>query len=371
MLPFLAANLFPTSPPAVRNPALDITFDCALYGGRIYITTEVTGQWANSLIVAKSIDTSTELTGTFLPSLYINALPIDLSIEIISADISLGTVNIPWISWSNIGSLDFTIGRDNIAGNRPMNLKGTVYGIKKLGNKIVVYGENGVSFLIPNNNLFGLETIYNIGLKGRGAFTGDNTKHFFIDQIGQLWKIDEHLDKIDYSEYLSGLTTNVIMSYDVLNNLVIISDGITVYVYNPLMSSLGKCYSNVTSIAYQSNTMYVGAPSTIATPLLNLCTDIYDFGNRQTKTISSIEIGTEVTTGLFASVDYRNDNRSLFKTLSFVPVTLEGKAFIPCSGVEFRFRLKSLVLQDLQIDYIRVNGKMHYMSTINYVDWKD
>lgn len=371
MLPFLVANLPPPPAPAVRNPALDLTFDCALYNGIVYLTTEVTGKWANTLLIAQVIEVSSEITGDFIPSVFILAAPLDISIDVLTADVSLGTVNIPWISWSNIGSLDFTIGRDNIAGHRPMDLKGTVYGIKKLGNKIVIYGENGVSFLIPSSNLFGLETIYKVGLKGRGAFTGDNTKHFFIDQIGQLWKIDEGLNKIDYSEFLSTLTANLAMSYDVLNNLVIISDGITGFVYNPLMNSLGKGYSNVTGIAYQSSTMFVGAPAPVLTPPLNFCTDIYDFGNRQMKTISSMEIGTEVTEDLYASIDYRMDNKVPFKTLAFTRITPEGMAFIPCSGIEFRFRIKSLIKQDLQIDYLRINGKMHHMVTTNYVDWKD
>jgi len=119
-----------------------------------------------------------------------------------------------WLKWSDVGSVNFTIGRSNVAGERPLDWNGFIYSVKKLRNKVVAYGENGVSFLTPAGGAYGLDTIYRVGLKGKHAVTGDDSKHFFVDNSGQLWKVSAELELLDYSEYLSSLNASIVMSYD-------------------------------------------------------------------------------------------------------------------------------------------------------------
>jgi len=95
-------------------------------------------------------------------------------------DILLENLKSNWVKWSNIGQMDFTIGRDNIAGERPVDWKGWIYAIKKMGGRAIVYGKNGVSALIPSENVWGLQTVYRIGLKGKNAIAGDEAIHFCL-----------------------------------------------------------------------------------------------------------------------------------------------------------------------------------------------
>jgi hypothetical protein len=270
-----------------------------------------------------------------------------------------------WVKWSDIGHLDFTIGKDNVAGERPMDWKGWVYGIKKLGSKVVVYGQNGVSFLLPSGVVFGLQTIHRIGLKGKHAYCGTDFEHFFLDVEGRLYKVGEGIELLNYSEYLDTLGTSVVMSYDEQNRLIYICDGLVGFIYSIADKSLGTGPINVTGLGSQSGTLTICASSTISTPVFSICTDIYDMGTRKNKTIHSIELGTDQTEELYATIDYRVKKEEAFSTIAWSRVNPNGIAVIPCFGVEFRFRVKLLTYEYIELDYIKVNGVIHNYSYLD------
>lgn len=354
--------------PADRNAINDITFNCLsrdnagnVNQGIAVFTISVQGEWVNTEISDATATLTISVQGTFVPGITINVTdnPVELNLSAIpSADyISFSSaVKNNWIKWSAIGSLDFTIGKDNVAGERPLDWKGNIYAVKKLGNKVVAYGENGVSLLIPSGVIYGLETIYRIGLKGKNAVTGDNSKHFFVDNSGKLWKLSEGLQSLDYSEYLSSMNSGIVLSYDSLNNAVYICDGTVGYIYDVVTGSLGGCQPNITGMGYQSGIQYVAAPDDITTDPFQICTGIYDLGSRDSKTIFSLEIGTNVSTSLYAAVDYRRSKASNFVQTPWYTVSANGRVFIIAWGVEFKFRLKTNEYEYFEIDYIKVNG---------------
>ncbi len=361
--------------PVPRNPLLDQTFNC--YGidrqgepdqGVLSITTEILGTWICKTILASPIVVTSSISGTFITAIVVTASPIVVTLDLITASFTFsGTGYVPfasgvkssWVKWSNIGNLDFTIGKDNVAGERPLDWKGFIYAIKKLGSKAVAYGENGVSFLVPAGTAYGLNTIYRTGLKSKTAVAGDEKKHFFIDKIGQLWKVGELLEKLDYSEYLSPMNNNLVMSYDDLNNLVYICDGSVGYVYNPAAGSLGKCQPNITGIGSQGGVLYVTSPAAIVADPFEICTDIFDFGKRSGKTIFNLEFGVDLTTGLYASIDYRRDKAIAFSQTPWYSVSKNGRVFITAFGQEFRFRAKTLTYEYFELDYLKINGVIH------------
>ena len=362
-------------PPAPINVALNQVVIVAPF----VTTVTMSGTWRNVTKAASPILVTTSILGTFR----IGKIFSKDATSVIGVTISLGSpliltegVRRSWVKWSNIGSADFTIWKDNIAGERPLDWKGWVYEIKKLGNKVVVYGENGVSLLAPSGNTFGLLSIHRIGLKGRQAVAGNDKVQFFVDKSGQLHSLGETVmkssmfeasiypEKLDYSEYIASMN-DVVLSWDELNSLLYICDGISGYVYSPDSKSLGSGPINVTGIGTQDGELYVAASSAIAIPTFELCTDIYDMGSRKNKTISSIEIGTDATNNLWASIDYRLDKAGAFSTLAWHRVNPNGTVTIPCFGVEFRFRLKMTTYEYFEIDYIKVNGVIHNYSYLD------
>ena len=325
----------------------DYIYDCALFDssginqqGVIVIEFWIGAEDTGGIVEADPIIIEIDLLGNFVISEIVSASVITIEIEFgdgASSGFIPETVGMATVMWSSIGALDFTVWKDNIAGERPLDWAGTVYDIRKLNGKVVVYGSGGVSFLIPMANAFSLDTFYKVGLKGKGAVTGDDKKHFFIDNLGQLWKIGENFNKLDYSEFLSSLASTLVMHYDALNDLVYICDSTQGFIFNPMINSLGKCEPGVTGIGLRGSTRYIVSTAVLTLPLFNICTDTYDMGNRKLKTIHSIEVGTDTTKDLYASVDYRQDYRTEFKQLDWFPVTQDGIAYLNCVGTESQY----------------------------------
>ena len=299
-----------------------------------------------------------ESTGRFIePVIFSNAIS-NLGIKSISRfDNDVSRKN--WIKWANIGSLDFTIGKDNVAGERPLDWKGYTYAIKKLLGKVVVFGENGVSILNPSGIYFGLETIYRVGLKSKNAVAGNDTFQFFIDKKGQMWKLSEGLELLDYSEYFSEMTNSLVMSFDNANMLLYICDGNIGYIYDIRSKSLGRGQINITGISYQDGFLYVVAPEDILDVPFEICTDIYDFGTRNIKTIKSLEFGINLTLPFYAAIDYRRNKSLDFTRTPWVQVPQRGIVNLIAFGREFRIRVKTKEYEQFSFDSITINGIIH------------
>lgn len=348
-------------PPAAINPYLNKTFNIteSQIVSSFTITITGTGDILNKSIVCTEGTISLVGFGTYIPGVTIASLPGTITISGVASDVDVEIIKRNWVKWSNIGSLSFTVGKDNIAGERPLDWKGWVYDIRKLGSKVIVYGQNGISALIPSGNTFGLQSIFQLGLKGKQAVCGNDSEHYFVDVKSQLWKLSNSLEKLDYSECLGNLSSTITMSLDKETGLIYICDGCYGYVYSPRSQSMGECSPYITGTGSQGGTQYVTASQTIASIPLEIQTDIFDFGTRNGKTIRSLQIGTDATGGLYAAIDYRRDKAESWGTTNWETVTSEGIAFITCYGVEFRFKFKNLSWEEISPDYITVKGTIH------------
>ena len=344
------------------DPLLDITFNCLGFGpdgepyqGVLYGYATISG--SKSLLSGTTLTAgAASISGTAIWGSVSSATL--TAYATISGELLLEGLKKNWIAWSKIGSMDFTIDRTNVAGTRALDWPGWIYCVKKLGSKAVVYGENGVSFLIPSGVAYGLQTIHRIGLKSKNAVAGTEDAHFFIDNKDQLFSLSDGLEKLDYSEYLTVLTDPV-LSFDIEANLLYICDGTYGFVYSPIDKSLGEGPVNVTGISSQGGTLYVAAPAAITTPVFEICTDIHDLGTRKNKTIFELEFGTNLEGTLQAAIYYRRDFNGTFTTTPWYGVTERGSVFITAMGREFMFRAKALELEYFEMDYLKINGIRH------------
>lgn len=343
-------------PPNPVNAALDQEADW----GPIEIVLDIVGYNQDMAAHPGYISITIDIIGRIDIGKVITANPIDIVISFKDVDIIIDNLVFNFVKWSKIGELNFTIDESNLAGERPVDWKGCIYHISKLGDKVVVYGENGVTFLKPSGVHFGMDTIYRIGLKNKGAFAGTNLQHFFVDNLGQLFQVESHLSKLDYSEFISTMGT-VILSLDIEKNLLYICDGNKGYIYSIDSKSFGEGPINITGIGAQSNLLYVASSSLfpIVTPKFEICTDIYDLGSRNPKTIREIEVGSNMTQFLYASVDYRNSYKDNFKQIDWFLVNPDGRAHPKCYGSEFRFRFKSTIYEYFELDYLKIKGHIH------------
>jgi hypothetical protein len=353
-----------------RNPELDQTFYITNSDIEEHstITLSITGTWINVGIIADPFIVTTSIEkATGFDGVIIVADPFIVTFSPASSFAYTEDIRKNWVKWSNIGSLDFTLGRDNVAGERPMEWKGWIYTVKKLVGKIVVYGENGVAYLSPSGVLWGLGSASRIGIKGKGAVCGSDFIHLYVDRLGRLCKVtpESGIEVLGYDEFLGTLLSTITMSYDELNQRVYICDGLDGYVYSIKDNSLGEGPANVTGIGYQDGVLAIVAKGAVSIDPFEICSDIYDMGNRKNKTIQSIEVGTDASNALYVAIDYRLNKASAFATSPWVRVNPNGVTPLPCFGVEFRFRLKMLSYEQFELDYLRINGITHNYSYLD------
>jgi hypothetical protein len=377
---FIKMPIMSHTPAADRNPELDQEIDLGTaidsgdgitYDYPFIPELEITvlGTWLNVGISDSCIDLGivTSVSFTFYKGQVFepDSVP-EISIEVSEPFFYTDTLRKNWVKWSNIGSLNFDIWKDNVAGERPVDWKGWTYAIKKLANKVVVYGQNGISLLTPVNNFWGMSTVSRVGLLQRGAVCGNDFVHFFIDKKGRLCRLDEQTEMLGYEEYLASLGPSLVMSYDEYNQLIYICDGNVGYVYSTRSKSLGEGPENITGAGYQDGTLYLTASETTVTiEPFEICTDIYDFGSRKNKSVVDIDVGTNVSQTLYAAIDYRLSEAASFASTPWVRVNPNGKASLPCFGVEFRFKFKVLAYEQFDLDYLRVNGVVHNYSYLD------
>jgi hypothetical protein len=351
----------------------NLLYDCLTYDasgdlgqGVLAFDFSLDGLLLNLFINADALEFAFELQGELLAGISATGdFDFGIALEFDSTDLLLERFKDSWVKWSAIGSADFTIGRDNIAGEMPMAWPGVVHDVRKLEGKVMVYGANGVSMLTPAENTFGMRTIYTLGIKSRHAVVGTDNVHYFIDTIGQLWKISDGLEKLDYSEFLSLLSFPV-MSWDNEKNLIYICDGTLGFVYSPDSNSLASGPVNVAGIAFQDATSYITAPADIDIPRFEMTTDIYDFNTRKEKTIFGLEVSTDLSGALQATIEYRTSHTGPFTTLPWQTVTPLGEVTLPCYGVEFRFKFRTLAYEYFELDWIKIIGVIAGYSHLDF-----
>lgn len=345
------------TPAAPRNVDLDVTF--YLDAGELTIT--VAGTWSNVSVAASALSTSLSITGSFYDDVLSEAdatLSITLSL---SADFILELSKSNWVKWSNIGSLSFTIGRDNVAGERPMTWKGSAHVIRKLGKSVIVYGDSGISIMTPHDFKWGYDVVSGIGIHSRMAICGNDKVHYFVDAKSRLCRMMEKLEILGYDEFIEALGDHLVLSYDEHLQRVFICDGQYGYVYSASDKSLGRGPGNITGWS----TDLIAAAGTVSSTPFEICTDIYDIGTRKDKTIMEVELGIDATNEVYVAIDWRKDKTAAFATTPWTRVNPNGRANLPCWGREFRIRIKQTTYEAFKLDYIKVLGQLHNYSFLD------
>jgi hypothetical protein len=354
-----------TYPPGERDYTLDYELDFEDNPIEIIISQE--GQQFTVSIHEPFVPLIVSIIGSLLTGHALVAGPITITVVPKFGYIAPSINKSNWVAWSEIGRPVFTISEGNVAGERPMDWSGYVCDIMKLGSSVVVYGDNGVTILSPQGNNWAMKTIHRLGIINKGAVTGNDEMHFFVDKKYRLYKLtSEGLKLLDYSEYLSKIDS-VIATFDIESMLVYFCDGSIGYVYSILSDSFGEGPISISGIGSKSGTLYVTASRSIKVPRLELTTDIYDLGSRKPKTISSIELGTNLTEHLEVMIEARLNNRDSFIKSKWSLVNPNGIAYIPCYGVEFKINVRSFIYETAKIDYIKVNGMLHEYNYLEAV----
>lgn len=303
---------------------------------------------------------------------YIHAIGFGPVIIGSNVDFSIETPFANNIKWSNIGSLDFTIGRDNVAGQTAMTWKGFVYDIKALGknDQIIVYGRNGISLVQANGIYFSEQQISKVGLLTKQAVVDTPYGHYYINQKSELCNIslDRKKANLGYKEFLSSLYDDVILTYDPIHEWIHICDNSIGFIYSIPDGALTTGPENITAIGYQDSELMFVSDGDITSVGFSLTSGIYDLGIRKGKTIYSIELGTDYDGLLEVALDFGQKLSNSYSTTAWQSVHGTGKIYFPCYGHEFRFKVRCATAgEDFKLDYLKIYGMVkgfRYMDVV-------
>jgi hypothetical protein len=293
------------------------------------------------------------------------------------------------VAWSRIGSANFTIDKENVAGFLHLPRPCTVFKVLPLDTGVVVYTNRGVWGLRPVSEPavgFALINISDHECAGRDAAAGDGKGHVFLDSLGDLWAIgtDMKAEYLGYKEFLTSIKDDPILSFDSVNARFFCCTDDDSYVLRlhegrdsraitateRVNFGLTEVRQIVTSVAFL-NGVALGTASNLSGSTdgeFRLMTDIMDFGQRSQKTIQTIELGGESTADLYVAADWRMDKTAAWTSTGWVRTNPQGVAALPVAGVEFRFKVKSSSFSGVSLDYMLLKFKMTDRRSIRGVN---
>lgn len=254
----------------------------------------------------------------------------------------------------------------NELGFVPMPWSGAVLVVKKLGDNVIVYGEQGISMLFPVTSpfpTFGVKHLLSVGIQGRGAVGGDESQHICIDNSGCVWRLraDSPVERLGYEEFfVSFLSNSFIVNYNphlqdfyitIVGDSLIASRLFTLtkfglsYGLTPLITS-GQFHSGA----------YIGVFETVDyNPDFLLILDQMDFGTRKPKTLTRLEVGYDAATDatLYVGADYRHSGSDSFTTGSYYKAAPDGSVVLDVPGVEFKLKVRIDDYTGIKLDYIK------------------
>ena len=244
-------------------------------------------------------------------------------------------------------------------GIMPTEFPGNILSTKKLGDRFIVYGDEGISvgypFLDPTSSI-GMSPLLGVGIAGRGAVAGNNLTQAFIDTSGKLWRVegDQFPQELGYQEYFTSMLGNTIVgAYNPIDKDFYFSDGTASFLLTD--GGLTKITQNITSIVVDGGTPKAIFPAYSNADAFEIVTNEFDMGQKAIKHIRSVETASENCSSIQVKVFYAFNDDTAFSDTGWVSVNAFGIAHMSVSGVDFKLAVKGTADgTDSRLDMVRV-----------------
>ena len=233
----------------------------------------------------------------------------------------------------------------NDMGWMPMPWKGTVLNLRPLGKGVMVYGDAGISYLIPSGELttFGrIDFSTTLGVNNKGAVGGDDTVQVFLSPEGDLWRVEAEKAPVNlgYREFFkNNLDTLWTVSYVPHEKYFYISNGVETFQLTPW--GLSSTKQLITSTVYRGgNALCLGSTLTDNTVLYT--SDEFDNGSAEIDTLQWVKMGGNKTDMFECAIDYKYNESDDWVRSEYRPVNRQGAVFVGRGGKVFRVVMRVL-----------------------------
>jgi len=262
-------------------------------------------------------------------------------------------------------------------GYVPSPRGGDVVCCKSLHEAPIIYTENEVWALMPQAEKFGVRTLLDVGVAGRGCVAGNLSNHIFIDESGEVWMIDNvnKVTPLDYkylfSSYVDSTHTSaIVISHDTRRNEFYIypGDDSTFLLTRSGMTEVGQKVSSIATTGYAG---VVGTVEAVSNAY-RLQTDVVDLGATGIKTLRTVKVNADDPSDLSARVHHRidksidheadSDSATSGKTTAWVTLDQRGEADFFVDGIDFMIELRASTYVGVKIDSIGVDFEVRGVS---------
>lgn len=249
--------------------------------------------------------------------------------------------------------------------------KGSIYGVRAIGNNVMVYGSDGVGIMtrVPSGEGsmpgYVIKQLHEVGLLGPSSHAGDEFQQIFIDGRGDIFRVNAEgqISKAGYRKYIHPTTGNlqceeISISYDPREGDYYISDESNCFVLTP--TGLAKARHLVRTIIPDHIGLYGSVPSSGGAAAY-FVTHPINMKSRQIKLIGNMSLEYRDCTSVTMQVKTRYGASGEYTNNSDVAINLEGEVFAALQGSDFKFQVDMTpstdITDDPTVDELRVRWK--------------
>lgn len=234
--------------------------------------------------------------------------------------------------------------------------EGKILRVKTLGDKVIVYGDQGTGIYLPNDGAI-IQLTRN-AIAGRDAVGGDEQGHVFIDRDDYVWYLsaDLQLTKLGFQEYAEELT-NVKVVFNPLKREYYLTGTECFSLTKEL--KLYESYYKPTSLLTSHGNLY-GVVALDGSDTYYFETSETSFNRRGQKRIGALELQQLNCTDLLGKINARVGSNTY--SLSGIRFNQEDVGWGFCVGTDFSFFVQgksgeSGTIDDLQVKWQSGDGR--------------
>lgn len=240
---------------------------------------------------------------------------------------------------------------------------GAIRCVKPLGNNAVVYGEDGIGILDSvygddGVTRFRWKHLIDVGIGGRGHVCGTDAVHYFLDTTARIWRLTgEGPMELGYAAYIEPLLANestvpIIASFDTKENEAYFAAPTRCFVLRALPKghTLSSRDDAPTSLTRRSGVLTGYVKGTYSSAF-EIVSGVIDYNQRGMKSLECIEVAARDCTAMFAGIQMRYQNESVWRDQPWVPLNQGGACRVMGTAVEFRVKIKGVMGTNGRLDY--------------------
>ena len=261
-----------------------------------------------------------------------------------------------FVTWAGIGSTRFMPDWKNEAGWRHADC-GEIHLVEELADQmVIIYGESGISALIPAQQTFGYKKIAHTGLKSATSVGFGDGEHLAILADNHLWKLTtEGLELLGYKEFMVQLNEPIRISYNPIQKEYYIGDADKCFCFtNGQLTEMLQRPTSVGMLGASVVAPVVNSPSAV----IDLVWGWQDLNLVSLKTVEFLEFGLATNGYAQCRAEVYYDLGTVMHATPYIPLNDSGFAYIGAGGNMFSPMLNVADFTAFQLNYITYAVKL-------------